>query len=115
MFKKIVDESHKESAEVETEKLVEHLNVQRRSTDEDQKEQLAKAVEKFQQVMNSVIENPGNRFADINKMMNAENELDLAVHKVKRGLFVFVLIFFYFTISVPNFYVSLTYINVKIS
>ncbi len=89
MFKKIVDESQKES-EVETEKLVEHLNVQRRSTDEDQKEQLAKAVEKFQQVMNSVIENPGNRFADINKMMNAENELDLAVHKVKRVCLFFV-------------------------
>ena len=99
MFKKIVDESQKEAAEVENEKLVEHFSVQRRSTNEDRKEQLAKAVEKFQQVMNSVVENPGNRFADINKMLNAENELDLAVHKVKRvclflfKFFLFLLVF----------------------
>lgn len=96
MFKKIVDESQKEAAEVENEKLVEHFSVQRRSTNEDRKEQLAKAVEKFQQVMNSVVENPGNRFADINKMLNAENELDLAVHKVK-SVCLLLYRFFYFS------------------
>ena len=62
----------------------EYSSLQKRSTNDDLKEKLEKAVQNFQAVLDSVMHSPGNRFTDMQKMMKAETELDAAVHKVRK-------------------------------